>query len=45
MYIKYGCVSDSFTKMLISDFLGGAILEYLTDRKDLNVSLNFWIYE
>ena len=44
MELKHGCVSDSLSKMLISAiFFSGAVLEHLTDHKDSNMLLNFWI--
>ena len=39
-----GQVSDSLPNMLISPFFSGAVL-YMTDQKDLNMLLNFWINE
>ena len=39
-----GRVSDSLPNMLISPFFSGALL-YMTDQKDLNMLLNFWINE
>ena len=43
MELKHGCGSDSLPKMLISAFFSGAVLEHLTDHKDSNMLLNFWI--
>ena len=43
----YGRVSDSLPKVLILTFffLPGTVFEHLTDHKDLNLLINFWINE